>query len=152
MNENVMISIRGMQIGKDTGTESITDEYDGKFFERDGKRYLMYNENIDGTNEITKCLIKIGIKEVIVTKRGAVNVEMPFKMGAKKLTNYDTQFGGFTLGFKTKNITCVETHHSLSLDIDYVLEMNYEYMADCHINIRVKNKGQCVRTPDQCES
>ena len=100
----------------------------------------MYNENTEGTDETTKCLIKIGFNEVVVTKRGAVNVEMPFKMGAKKLTNYDTQFGGFTLGFRTKNISCVETDHAISLDIDYILDMNYEYMADCHINIRIKEK------------
>jgi len=140
MNEEVLISIKGMQIGKDMDGESIVSEYVGKYLERDGKKYLMYNENIEGTDNVTKCLIKIGINEVIVTKRGAVNVEMPFRKGAKKLTNYDTQFGGFTLGFRTKNITCTETEHSISLDIDYVLDMNYEYMADCHINILVKNK------------
>ena len=140
MKEEVIISIKGLQIGKESERESIISEHDGRFFERDGKRYVMYNENTEGTDETTKCLIKIGFNEVIVTKRGAVNVEMPFKMGAKKLTNYDTQFGGFTLGFRTKNISCVETDHAISLDIDYVLDMNYEYMADCHINIRIKEK------------
>ena len=140
MKEQAIVSIKGLQIGKDSQRESITSEHDGRFFEREGKRYVMYNENTEGTNEITKCLIKIGFNEVTVTKRGAVNVEMPFKMGAKKLTNYDTQFGGFTLGFKTKNISCIETEHLISLDIDYVLDMNYEYMADCHINIRIKEK------------
>lgn len=140
MKEEVIISIKGLQIGKDSERESIISEHEGRFFERDGKRYVMYNENTEGTDETTKCLIKIGFNEVIVTKRGAVNVEMPFKMGAKKLTNYDTQFGGFTLGFRTKNISCVETDHAISLDIDYVLDMNYEYMADCHINIRIKEK------------
>ena len=140
MKEQVIVSIKGLQIGKDSQKESITSEYEGRFFEREGKRYVMYNENTEGTDEITKCLIKIGFNEVTVTKRGAVNVEMPFKMGAKKLTNYDTQFGGFTLGFRTKNISCIEADHLISLDIDYVLDMNYEYMADCHINIRIKEK------------
>ncbi|MCR4750440.1 MAG: DUF1934 domain-containing protein [Lachnospiraceae bacterium] len=140
MNEQVLISIKGMQIGRDTGAESISSEHEGRYFVKDDKRYLMYSEKVEGSDEITKCLIKIGIKEVIVTKRGVVNVEMPFCLGVKKLTNYDTQFGGFTLGFKTKNITCVETSGSLDLDIDYVLDMNYDYLADCHISIRVKNK------------
>ena len=140
MKEQVIVSIKGLQIGKDSERESITSKHEGRFFERDGKRYVMYNENTEGTDEITKCLIKIGFNEVSVTKRGAVNVEMPFKMGAKKLTNYDTQFGGFTLGFKTRNISCIETDHMITLDIDYVLDMNYEYLADCHINIRIKEK------------
>ena len=115
MKEQVIVSIKGLQIGKDSQRESITSEHEGRFFEREGKRYVMYNEN-------------------------TVDVEMRFKMGEKKLTNYDTQFGGFTLGFKTKNISCIETDHLISLDIDYVLDMNYEYMADCHINIRIKEK------------
>ena len=140
MREEVTVSITGLQIGKDIGSQRITSVHEGRFFEREGKRYIMYNENTEGTEEITKCLIKIGFNEVSVTKRGAVNVEMPFRMGAKKLTNYDTQFGGFTLGFKTRNISCVENDHNIILDIDYVLDMNYEYLADCHINITVKEK------------
>ena len=139
MHEDVRIYIKGMQIGRDTGTESICNEYSGKYFEREGKRYLMYYENFDGTGDTTKCLIKIGFNEISVSKRGAVNVEMPFRVGAKKLVNYDTQFGGFTLGFRTRNISCTETSDSLIVDIDYTLDMNYEYTADCHINIRVKN-------------
>lgn len=140
MNNEVLITIKGMQFGSDDASESIADVYEGKFFEREGIKYLMYYENIEGTEQDTKCLIKIGINEVSVTKRGAVNVEMPFKVGRKQLTNYDTSFGGFTLGFKTKNITCQEAEESLTLDIDYKLEMNYEYLADCHINIFVQNK------------
>lgn len=140
LNNDVVITIKGMQFGSEDASESIANVYDGKFFEREGIKYLMYNESIEGTENDTKCLIKIGINEVSVTKRGAVNVEMPFKMGRKKLTNYDTHFGGFTLGFKTNNITCQEFENEILLDINYVLEMNYEYVADCHININAKNK------------
>lgn len=140
MNNDVTIAIKGMQFGSAEATESIIDVYDGIFFEKNDVKYVMYHESIEGTNQDTKCMIKIGLNEVCVTKRGAVNVEMPFKIGKKQLTNYDTQFGGLTLGFKTKNITCEERPDRLSLDIDYVLEMNYEYLADCHINILVQNK------------
>ena len=140
MNSDVIITIKGMQFGSEDASESISNQYEGKYFEKENYRYLMYHENIEGTDTDTKCLIKIGINEVTVTKRGAVNVEMPFKVGRKQLTNYDTQFGGLTLGFKTKNISCEQTEDSLKLDIDYKLEMNYEYLADCCINIAVTNK------------
>jgi len=141
MNSEVIVSIRGMQFGGEDASESIATEYDGRYYEKDGHKYIMYQEKIDGTETDTKCLIKVAFNEVNVTKRGAVNVEMPFKVGRKQLTNYDTQFGGITLGIKTKNISCHETETSLSLDIDYVMEMNYEYVADCHIIINVKNKS-----------
>ena len=140
MTENVLISIKGLQMGKDTSPESIADQYEGRYFFREGMHYLMYNEDYGNGEETTKCLIKIGFNDVCVTKRGAVNVEIPFRVGAKKLVNYDTQFGGFTLGFKTKNISRNETENSMELHIDYVLDMNYEYMADCHISIMVKEK------------
>lgn len=139
MNNDVIITIKGMQFGGDNASDSIANQYEGRFFEREGHKYLMYQEKIDGTEADTKCLIKVAFNEVNVTKRGAVNVEMPFKVGKKQLTNYDTQFGGITLGFKTKNITCQETASSLSIDIDYKLEMNYEFVADCQINITAKN-------------
>lgn len=140
MNGDVVITIKGMQFGGEEASESISNQYEGKFFEREGHRYLMYHEKIDGEETDTKCLIKIGINEVTVTKRGAVNVEMPFKLGRKQLTNYDTQFGGLTLGFKTKNITCQQNDSSMTLDIDYTLEMNYEFLAECKIHIFAKEK------------
>ena len=140
MTENVLISIKGLQIGKDSSPESIADEYEGRYFFRDDKQYLMYNEDHGNGEEMTKCLIKIGFNDVIVTKRGAVNVEIPFRVGTKKLVNYDTQFGGFTLGFKTKNISRIETDNTMEIHIDYYLDMNYEYMADCHISIMVREK------------
>lgn len=140
MTENVLISIKGLQIGKDTSPESIASQYEGRYFFRDGIQYLMYSEDYGNGEETTKCLIKIGFNDVIVTKRGAVNVEIPFRVGTKKLVNYDTQFGGFTLGFKTKNISRSETNNCIQLHIDYVLDMNYEFMADCHISIMVKEK------------
>ncbi len=140
MNREVSITIKGMQFGSEDASGNIEDRYEGIYYERDNTRYLMYNERIEGTDADTKCLIKIAFNEVTVTKRGAVNVEMPFKVGRKQLSNYDTQFGGLTLGFKTKNIACYEDENCLSLDIDYKLEMNYEYVADCHINISAQNK------------
>lgn len=140
MNSDVVITIKGMQFGSEDASENMENEYEGRYFEKDNMRYLMYSEQIEGTENDTKCLIKIGINEVTVTKRGAVNVEMPFKLGRKQLTNYDTQFGGLTLGFKTKNITSQQNAECLSLDIDYTLEMNYEFLAECKINISARNK------------
>ena len=32
MNEQVLISIKGMQIGRDTGAESISSEHEGRYF------------------------------------------------------------------------------------------------------------------------
>lgn len=139
MNSEVIISIKNIQRDAQ-GEENIIEEcYEGTYSVTGGKQYLMYSET-DEAGKITKTLIKIGIGEITVTKRGNVNVEMNFKRGIKKLSNYETAYGGFTMGFSTKNLSCTESEKKIDLIIDYTLDINYEFQANCQMKISVDER------------
>lgn len=139
--KTVKITIVGTQYGEvNPDNEKIKDVYDGIYYETDGKKYILYDELLEGATKPNKCFIKIGINEVTVSKKGAVNSEMIFKVGKKKLSNYETPYGGITMGIRTKNLTIDEKKNKIKIMIDYGLDMNYEFVADCTIDITVEDK------------
>ena len=77
-----------------------------------------------------------------LTKRGFVNVHMLFEENKKSLTNYATPFGDVLIGIDAKKITLTEEEHKICIDIDYALEANYEFLADCKINVEISEKRQ----------
>lgn len=137
----VKLTIVGIQRGElNPNNEEIKDIYDGVYYETDGKKYILYDEIKESEKIKNKCLIKIGMNEVTVSKKGTVSSEMIFRVGKKKLSNYETPYGGITMGIKTKSLTVDETKGRIKVMIDYGLDMNYEFAADCTIDITIEDK------------
>ena len=45
------------------------------------------------------------------------------------------------LGVDTRKVTVEESPDELTLKIDYILEANYQFVADCQILVRVNSVG-----------
>ena len=65
---------------------------------------------------------------------------MSFEENKKSLTNYATPFGNILIGIDTKKITLTESNDKIQIDVDYALEANYEFLADCKINIEITER------------
>ena len=88
--------------------------------------------------EPIKNMIKVRGDEFSLTKRGGVNVQMIFTQGKKTITEYATPMGGILIGLDTSKVEVAEeTQDKLRIHIDYTLEANYQYIADCHIEVVV---------------
>lgn len=75
-----------------------------------------------------------------VTKKGLMNVHMVFEQNKKNMTNYCTPFGNILIGIDTGKVMIMEEPDKIKIAVDYVLEANYEHLADCKIEICVKNR------------
>ena len=53
MTKDVLVTVRGLQMTPD-GDDTIEVTTTGKYYEKDGKRYLFYDEIGDDTNLIVK--------------------------------------------------------------------------------------------------
>ena len=61
-----------------------------------------------------------------------------FTQGKKTITEYATPMGGILIGLDTSKVEVAEeTQDKLRIHIDYTLEANYQYIADCHIEVVV---------------
>ncbi|MSS63277.1 DUF1934 domain-containing protein [Velocimicrobium porci] len=144
MNKKVLVSISGLQteIGDDEAIEIVSP---GEYHQRDGKHYILYEEmHEDGEAEsgVSKNLLKISPDYIELTKKGYANVNMVFEKDKKTMTYYQTPFGNLLIGLYTTNISIIEQKEGMIATIDYSLDINYDYVTDCNIKIKVMDRAQ----------
>ena len=141
MNEDVMISVRGLQFLENNAGDSLETVQRGKYYFRNGSHFLLYDEYMEDGGEPVKNLLRIQNGELSLTKKGPIHVQMLFLEGKKNLAQYRTPFGAILIGLDTRRVACESTPEALLLEVDYTLEANYQYVADCQIRIEAKPAG-----------
>lgn len=144
MTKDVLVAIAGLQYAIDS-EEPIEVITAGQYFYKNEKHYVLYDEILDEMNEICKNRIKIGSDIVEILKTGASNVHMVFELGKKNLTYYNTPFGNLLIGIDTTKIACSETEEAIELSIEYGLEVNYSYVSDCSITVKITPKKSSMK-------
>ena len=137
MTKDVLIAIKGLQFEEAEDAEEIEVIQRGQYYQRNGAHYLMYEEPIEGTDDTILNRIKVKDNEVQVTKKGAVNTILSFQENEKNMTNYATPFGNLVMGIHTHQIDLTVQEDKILVHVDYALDVNYEFLADCKITITV---------------
>lgn len=140
MTEDVLLSVKGLQIMEEAKEEEVEVVAPGRYRFQNGKHYISYEEAVEGSKERIQNLIKISEESVEVTKRGFANVHMVFEKHKRNMSYYDTPFGKFLISILAKNIQITSDHEKIETKVDYSLEINYEHMADCSIEIEINPK------------
>ena len=135
MNKDVMITIKGMHFQNTSDGDNIEVIQQGQYYHRGNMHYLVYEEPLEGSDQVTKNMLKFNESSLSYTKKGPLSGSMLFDTTEKNLSNYVTPFGNIIMGIDTKKIDIKEEDGRLNLKVDYSLDVNYEYMADCHICI-----------------
>lgn len=138
MTKDVLVTIKGMQFDGESGDTIETVNFAQYYMKNDG-HYVIYDEVTEGESQTTKNILKFKGKTFELTKRGLVNVHMIFEEGQKTMTNYSTPFGGILMGMDTQKVEVTqESEKKLQVQVDYALEVNYEFLADCQIMIDIE--------------
>ena len=143
MDKIVLIHIRGLQMMEPTDEqEPIELVVPGQYYFKNGSHYLRYEELMDETSaEPTVNYIKISSKAVEVRKKGLVNVHMVFERGKKNMTYYSTPYGTVEMGIAATGVMIEESENGIDMKVDYALEMNEEYVADCYLTVSAQSKA-----------
>lgn len=141
MTKDVIISICGLQNGPETDGEPIEMIVAGEYFYKNNKHYILYEEVMEGESQVTKNRIKISDGQMELTKHGVVNVNMLFEENVKNITQYYTPYGALSMGIEGKKVAITESEDEIDVKVEYAMEMNGEFVADCNIAINVKSKG-----------
>ena len=140
MTKDVWISLRGLQYSGDEAADNIETAVSGTYYEKNGKHYVIYEEAIEGLQKPVMNKLKFGEHFLELSRRGSLGVCMMFEENQKHMADYHTPYGKLTLGIDTKKFRMVNEMDKITLDIDYTLEQNNEYLADCKILIEVRSK------------
>lgn len=140
MTKEVLVTISGLQFAEDMDQEPMEVITTGDYYMKNGKHYIVYDEVMEGFEEKTKNIVKIGDGYMDITKRGVANVHMMFEKDKKNLTYYYTPYGSLLIGIEASKVEVQETENDLHITVEYALEVNYEHLADCKIKMNVKSK------------
>ena len=138
MTKDVLVTVRGLQMTPD-GDDTIEVTTTGKYYEKDGKRYLFYDEIGDDTNLIVKNSIQITEEHVSVSKKGLINAQMNFEKENKLVSVYaETPYGQMEMGIYTTGICLDEQDDFLELKLEYLLEINNQHVSDSEILLQIR--------------
>ena len=136
MTKDVLLTIKGLQYVMEEGAddERIETLNRGSFYKRNGKYFVAYEETPDGEDTV-KSLIKFDSTMFELTKKGTYGAHMLFEEGKKNYSDYATPFGNLVIGVDTESITLSETDNEIKVTIAYDMEINYEHVARCNIDV-----------------
>ncbi|MBP3664308.1 MAG: DUF1934 domain-containing protein [Tyzzerella sp.] len=142
MTKDVLVSISGIQMsindGENSDDEPIEVLNSGTYYYKNGKHYVFFEEVAEGLQGVTKTQIKWKDSEFLeVSKKGLSNVHMIFERNKKNRCYYDTPFGQLNLGIFMTDMLVDEKENHIHIQAEYSLDVNYEPLADCTIQIHI---------------
>ncbi len=141
MTKEVLLTLQGLQFDqREEDAEKIETVTVGDYFKKNDRHYVVYEEITEGFEQPTKNRLKFSEHMVELTRNGLVNVHMVFQENKKNMSNYNTPFGQILVGIDTKRISIDEKEDNIVVDVDYALDINYEFLSDCHIKIDIRSK------------
>ena len=141
MNKDVMITIKSSQrlaSGESDGVELITD---GTYnYGADGIRFSYMESELTGLDG-TKTMFQIKPDEVVLSRRGSVYSQMVFHPGKTSDFLYRTEYGMLQMGLDTLRLECSLGEHGGSMEIEYYLDFEKNFLSRNTFKIDVREKG-----------
>lgn len=139
MKKDVLVSIKGLHFSEEADSEQIEVITPGSYYRKKNHHYVVYEEVAEGSDEVTKNMIKFDGDTVSIIKKGYTTVDMLFEKNKRNMTNYVTPFGSLMVGVDAKDINIDCGEDNISINVDYALDINYQHLADCKIEMAIKS-------------
>ena len=110
----------------------------GTYSKRNGIHFIKYDEQAKNPENVNHNLIKIAPQQIEIVTRGAGYTDVIFRIGEKITTYYATPFGGMNISIDTYDMNFTEEDDRISVDINYGLEVNLDYVAECKVHIEIE--------------
>ena len=138
MKKKVRLTLTGRQRDED-GQENVTKlSADAEYYERNGSRYILYEENGADTGCIQSVIkLKDGLLEL--TRKGSVNTRMVFEEGREHMADYITPLGTLQLGISTSGVCSKQSGDCLEIHADYDLTDRGHILSHCNISIKIQD-------------
>ena len=137
MEKEVLITINGTHTDSDNITDTVSLKVSGQYFVRGEFTYLIYEEKVDESDEIIKSMIKLHDDCAVVTKRGAVDSSMVYKLGEDTFNHYATPYGVLKMDIHTDEIMIIETEDRIDITIEYYMATKGSRITTCSMAIVV---------------
>ncbi|MCM1192781.1 MAG: DUF1934 domain-containing protein [Butyrivibrio sp.] len=139
MNRDVEITVAGTQDGG-SGKETVTRyRTTGQYFEKNGCRYLLYQEQADQSETPAANTLKIKGNRLELSRKGGVHCRMVFEPGQTHPTDYVTVYGALRLEVCTEDLKCLWTETEARIRITYRLLTAGGLLSENKLVIKIRN-------------
>ena len=145
MTKEVLLSLKGLQMEQSEDAGEIETITPANYYQKNGSHYIVYDEMTEGYTDTTRNIIRFHDSYVEVFKKGLVNVRMIFEENKKNITSYLTPYGNILIGVDTESISVEEKENQIRVQVAYTLEANYQYLADCKIEMELRPRKEGIR-------
>ena len=122
MKKEVLVSFTSYNAYEDADIDKVIFETKGSFYEKDGKFYLKYEEQL---NEVkVSNTLKIEEKKVTIMRFGEVNTQIIVEQGKKHLNYYETGEGTFLMGIYGDHVDIDISETKGQIVLKYGVEFN----------------------------
>ena len=143
MTKDVVVTVSGLQTLQMESSDPIEVITSGEYYYKNGKHYILYDEVMEGFDEVTKNRIKIDGERVSIHREGVTNTMIEFEKDKKTMSYYQTPFGSILLGIDPSVCQVEEHEDAIDVNILYDLEVNSQHLAECAIRMNFKSRKKC---------
>lgn len=136
MEDNAMISLSTIQYAEE-GEDKIELMTKGRFAEKDGKYYIIYEESEVTGFEGTTTTIKVSEGKMTLTRKGKFNSRMEFIKGEKRLCNYPTPYGAIPVAVDPISLETKLSKGGGTVDVTYLLDLSNQLYAKNQLRLKV---------------
>jgi len=131
--KDVMLKIKGTQAPVGGDVDSIELITEGKIYQKEDCKYLMYDETQLSGMEGCKTVLKIYEDTVEMEREGNAMSKLIFQMGKRHVSKYTTPYGDFRMEILTKKL-------DVDIDIEKKGKISLEYLISLQGLTEGKNK------------
>lgn len=145
---NAMISIKGTVFSEDAPPDIIEIITEGRYYTKDGKRYISYKESeVTGLNGVTTTVKVEGEDIVTLIRSGIAQSRLIVAKGQRQLCHYGTEYGDLMVGISGCHINSKLDDVGGELSFNYTLDVNANMVSHNEVSISVKEaKTQNVKS------
>ncbi|MCH5267687.1 MAG: DUF1934 domain-containing protein [Lachnospiraceae bacterium] len=142
MKNTVLVTIRGEQ---SDGVQSESQEtiQTGRYRYIDGKDVISYEEMVldEPADPASACrnILKIQPDFITLSKKGPIRTEMEFATGQSFHGFYQTPYGVFDMVVQTKKVAIKKEETQITVFLQYDLELNGDFIAECKLDIVIRD-------------
>ncbi len=142
VTKDVHITVTGTQFDED-GHRTVTEQkVQGQYFERDGSRYLLYEERDSDTGTVTKNTIKVKESTVELSRNGYISSRMVFCPGETHRTSHVTPYGILTLDIYTESLKSVWAEKNGTLQVAYRMYAEENLLSENKLSVKVTARAK----------
>lgn len=122
--KDVMLKIKGIQEPVGGEADSIELITEGKIYEKENCKFLMYDESQLSGMAGCKTVLKIFEDTVEMEREGNSMSKLVFKLGERHISKYTTPYGNFRMEILTKKLDVdMEADKKGKISLEYLISL-----------------------------